>query len=61
VVSGWLKPEVAADLMQDYSAIVTPVSMVSATTETVVPGAEEFAKLQQQLTIHQQFYISMTN
>jgi len=49
VQTGLLKPQTAADLMQDYSAIVTPVTAVAATTETIVPGAEEFARLQQQV------------
>lgn len=47
VQSGLLKPQVAGDLMQEYSAIVTPVTAPAAAADTTLPGAEDFARLQQ--------------
>jgi polyhydroxyalkanoate synthesis regulator phasin/type IV secretory pathway VirB10-like protein len=50
VAAGLIKPEEAASLLQQYQAMLTPfVAGAAPGTETVIPGAEDFAKLQQNL------------
>jgi hypothetical protein len=52
VTSGAMSPEMAARLQQEYQAMVTPIgpaSGIAAGAETNIPGAEDFAKLQQRL------------
>ncbi|MDR3478906.1 MAG: TrbI/VirB10 family protein [Gammaproteobacteria bacterium] len=50
VTSGAMSPDMAARLQQEYQAMVTPIGPgVAASAETNIPGAEDFAKLQQRL------------
>lgn len=49
VVAGVLTPEQAAQLLQEYRAAIVPVAGVAPGPETNLPGAADFAKLQQQL------------
>ncbi len=48
VLSGVLSPEEAGRLMQEYVAMVTPVSVLPS-SEPTLPGTEDFARLQQRL------------
>lgn len=50
VVSGVLTPDQAAQLLQEYQAAITPYAPGVATN---VPGADDFARLQQQLAAEQ--------
>lgn len=51
VQAGLLTPEQAAELMQQYQAVIAPPleAGVAPKIETNIPGAEEFAKLQQRV------------
>ncbi len=50
VAAGLLTPDEAASLLQQYQAMLTPFGTAAAPgTQTVVPGAEDFAKLQRAL------------
>lgn len=49
VATGVITPQQAAQLLQEYRAAITPISGVAPTAEANLPGAEDFAKLQQQL------------
>ncbi len=50
VAAGLLTPEEAASLLQQYQAMLTPfVTGVAPGVQTVLPGAEDFAKLQRNI------------
>jgi polyhydroxyalkanoate synthesis regulator phasin len=56
VQAGTISPEMAAQLLKEYSASLTPVAPVGGVAPGVspaLPGAEDFAKLQQQLQSQQ--------
>lgn len=55
VQNGIITPEMAANLLRQYQAMMTPVPTtgIAPTVSAAIPGAEDFAKLQQRLQAEQ--------
>lgn len=49
VAAGLITPEEAASLLQQYQAMLTPFTAGTTTKQPILPGADDFAKLQRNL------------